>query len=64
MPNMSYCRFQNTFLALKDCAKYLDQDDNDDLSPEELHAKNNLIALCSKISDDARREEQEKNDTY
>lgn len=47
MANMSYCRFSNTLLALKDCDHHiLDQN----LSPEETVAKNQLIKLCVDIA--------------
>ena len=45
MANMSYCRFQNTLLALKDCSHYLD----DDLSAEETTARKKLVELCADI---------------
>lgn len=61
MPNMSYCRFQNTLLDLRDCYHHLDDplndiecDDIGDLetvSQEEHDARKELIALCQKISD-------------
>lgn len=53
MPNMSYCRFQNTLDDLKDCAEALDNPrDDQELSPEELKAKKELIELCTQISND------------
>ena len=46
--NMSYCRFQNTLLALRDCYNNLD---NTDLSKEEHEARKALAHLCQKIVD-------------
>ena len=48
MANMSYCRFQNTLLALQDCDYHIM---DKDLSPEENVAKNQLIKLCTDISE-------------
>lgn len=45
MPNMSYCRFQNTFRDLQDCFDSID----DNLSEEEHEARKNLIELCQSI---------------
>lgn len=43
MPNMSYCRFQNTVLDLKDCLSNIDESD---LSKEELAARAYLYVLA------------------
>ena len=48
MSNMSYCRFRNTLADLRDCQ---DNMDDDDLSHEEKHAKEQLIALCLDIAE-------------
>lgn len=50
MPNMRYCRFHNTLQDLHDCVDALD--DEEDLSPEEADACENLIALCLRIAND------------
>ena len=42
MANMGYCRFQNTLMDLRDCARHLD---DEDLSPEETDARYDLIKL-------------------
>lgn len=47
--NMSYCRFYNTLIDLKDC--YYNMED-DDLSEEEKRAKEELIKLCCDIAQD------------
>ena len=46
MSNMTYCRFQNTLLDLRDCKGYLF---DDDLSEDEKHAREQLIELCEEI---------------
>ncbi len=52
MANMSYCRFQNTLLALKDCRNEL-RDEPLELSPEEAKAAMQLIRVCSSIVENA-----------
>jgi len=50
MPNMSYCRFENTLADLLDCqAALLD----DDLSDDEKKARRRLIRVCREIADEA-----------
>lgn len=49
MANMSYCRFQNTFLDLRDCYEFFD---DTKLSPEETRARRRLIKLCKEIAAD------------
>jgi hypothetical protein len=46
--NMSYCRFQNTLLDLKDCNYNLP---NEDLSHEEARAFAELVMLCKDIAE-------------
>jgi len=53
MPNMSYCRFQNTLGDLEDCYENIDRND---MSNEELQARLRLIKLCVDIADDYRDE--------
>ena len=50
MSNMSYCRFQNTRLDLRDCKEALDDGEFESLSGEELHAAKRLIAICQEIA--------------
>lgn len=56
MPNMSYCRFQNTLRDLKECYDnwYGDREDDEDepLSAEELRARERLLDLCRRIYDE------------
>lgn len=54
MGNMSYCRFQNTLLDLRDCQEYIN---DDDLSEEEKRARKKLIELCKDIAEDYDLEE-------
>lgn len=48
MPNMSYCRFENTFQALKDCVDHWD----DDLSEVEKRYQERLTILCQEVAED------------
>ena len=48
MPNMSYCRFENTFKDLQDCFENLD---DQDLSYTEEMYKVKLVKLCKAITD-------------
>lgn len=54
MPNMSYCRFQNTLKDLRDCYEHMyDSDMNDaDLSDEEKAAAVRLVKLCKRIAEE------------
>jgi len=56
MPNMSYCRFQNTVNDLSDCYENIE---DDDLSDDELRARIRLIKICIDIADDYRNEFEE-----
>lgn len=46
MSNMSYVRFQNTLIDLRDCAEHL----ADELSAEEARARDRLVKLCREIA--------------
>lgn len=50
MPNMSYCRFQNTLLNLQDCLSHI-EDNN--LSKDEASARERLIRVCRDIVETA-----------
>ncbi len=57
MANMSYCRFHNTLLALRDCKEALDNaaDDEEELpreGSEERWAMVRLIEVCKQIADE------------
>lgn len=48
MPNMSYCRFQNTLRDLRDCDEHIfDELDDED----EEKARKKLIELCADIAE-------------
>ena len=49
MANMSYFRFQNTYLDLLDCANNLG---DKDLSDSEKMARKNLLELCKEMIED------------
>ena len=49
MPNMSYCRFENTLKDLRDC--YYNMDD-DNLSETEFNCRKQMIELCQSIADE------------
>jgi len=54
MPNMSYCRFQNTTGDLIDCFNTMSGTDDyyqsrSDMSREELIALKNLVQVCKDI---------------
>ena len=50
MANMSYCRFQNTLTDLRDCYDHMDNED--DLSPEEQKARNDILELAAELIED------------
>lgn len=56
MSNMSYCRFRNTLGDLQDCYDAMSDDDTE-LSPEEMKARERLIKLCKNIASDYEDEE-------
>ena len=55
MPNMGYCRFQNTLSDLHDCNEHL----FDDVGEEEDRARDALVRLCKRIAEDYEMEEDE-----
>ena len=52
--NMSYCRFQNTLEALRECVDALDEiyHDIEKLDSDERHAALQLAYLCQQFADD------------
>lgn len=50
MANMSYCRWENTYNDLNDCADHVN---DDDLSKSEGNYRIRLIHLCKSILDEA-----------
>lgn len=53
--NMSYCRFENTVQALKECYDAMD----DELSPDEQKWRKRLVELCAAIADEYSEQEEE-----
>lgn len=51
MANMSYCRFHNTLIDLRDC--YANITEIEDMSESELQARKKLIELCQEIAQEA-----------
>lgn len=53
--NMSYCRWQNTLIDLRDCYRAAAHDDcldfDSDLSNEERHAALEVLQLCQKMAE-------------
>ncbi|MFA5216895.1 hypothetical protein [Sulfuricurvum sp.] len=47
---MSYCRMQNTYHDLRDVEEHIN---DDDMSKDELSARENIISLCKRIIDNA-----------
>ena len=51
MPNMSYCRFYNTYQDLKDCKEALEDNNFDELSDTEKRYAIKLVQMCANIAD-------------
>ena len=49
MPNMSYCRFENTSQDLDDCLEALSNEEYTDLNTYEETGLRDLIQLCKEI---------------
>lgn len=64
-PNMSYCMFQNTKMAMDQLAEFMqeaDMDDHLDISKDELSAMRELVGYCEQYirlaeNFDSRRQE-------
>jgi|GEM_PF-2427740 len=51
--NMSYCRFENTLAALRECNEALADIMNlDDLPEEEARAARKMVKICASIAED------------
>lgn len=52
---MSYCKWRNTAIALRQCLDseddWQDEDEQDEISEEELRAKNEIISMCEELLD-------------
>lgn len=55
MPNMSYCRFENTYNDLMACSYYM----TDDLSESETKYRERLVELCKEIIEEHELNEDE-----
>ena len=59
--NMSYCRFENTLAALRECYNALAESDSqnpiDDLSDDDKKAAKRLLRVCREMADDYGDEE-------
>ncbi len=53
MANMSYCRFQNTLLDLRDCKEAMQEEDIPKHGSDEHKAMIRLIQVCRDIVDNA-----------
>ena len=50
MPNMSYCRFENTVMDIRDCINAIEEGDTDELSSYEVNALSSFLDLARKIT--------------
>jgi hypothetical protein len=50
MPNMSYCRFENTVIDIKDCINAIEDGECDELSSYEINALKEFKELGDKIN--------------
>lgn len=50
MTSMSYCRFQNAVEDIHECIDHL-SDDTDEMSEEELKARQKFIKLCRFVAE-------------
>ena len=51
MANMSYCRFHNTLMALRDCKEALEEEEFPKKDTEEYWAMLRLVEVCQDIAD-------------
>ena len=49
MPNMSYCRFENTVMDIRDCINAIEEGDTDSLSSYEVNALRQFKELGDEI---------------
>ena len=56
MPNMSYCRFENTLSDLLECEEHFS---DDDLSKDESKARAELLEICQRIVDEFGEEDED-----
>jgi hypothetical protein len=51
MPNMSYCRFENTTKDMRDCINAIEDQETDELSSYEINALKNFLFLAREITE-------------
>lgn len=52
MPNMSYCRFENTLADMHDCLEHINDDLDEELRPEEVAAREEMIEVAKQMIDE------------
>ena len=50
MPNMSYCRFENTVHDMQDCINAIEDGDTSELSSSEIRALEEFLDLAREIT--------------
>lgn len=50
MPNMSYCRFENTVQDMRDCINAIEDRETDELSNYEIQALEEFLDLAREIT--------------
>jgi hypothetical protein len=50
MPNMSYCRFENTVTDMQDCINAIEDRETDELSNYEVNALSSFLDLAREIT--------------
>ncbi len=50
MPNMSYCRFENTVNDMRDCINAIEDRETDELSSYEVKALRDFLSLAREIT--------------
>lgn len=50
MPNMSYCRFENTVQDMRDCINAIEDIETDELSNHEIQALEEFLDLAREIT--------------
>lgn len=50
MPNMSYCRFENTVTDMQDCINAIEDRETDELSNYEINALSSFLDLAREIT--------------
>ncbi len=50
MPNMSYCRFENTVRDMRDCINAIEDGETDELSNYEIRALEEFLDLARDIT--------------